>query len=655
MSYHLKVLRDYPIAFYPLDETSGTVLYDISGSGNNGTAGFNYDLDYLPFVPGGKNAKLVGYGYPPDYKTFEITPTKNYSGSDTSDSFFGTYATSDNDFSIEFWVKPNLTTSFLYSGSYRIISDNVGGNLFTNRFEIVIYKNQIVFSVQGNDYNSAEPYGYYEVAANLSFSKKAMHVVAVYSTDSISIYMDGVLAGTTILQKNFKFLGQGIPGVEVKTLKVGTYSSLLFGIDALAIYRYALEPFQILSHYFAGVKQTEPIQIAAPDNGRLFTLNSTKLFETMTYSYPANKSLQSLIGQSVDPIPSHSFAYVSNNKSNSSTAGEYIYYDQASKSLKFIEGSNKTVAFDDFILLPPEIGTTSKIEWRGDFEIRVFTSVDGVNYLECKNNSVIPQYRNGSYDSSGKLYIRTYFEAINPNSSFSFLGISFYNTKRFYSDNSGDYIEPTTNSDYTLGSLNYPVLSHHENNGLRIYDPPSANPGGFTINSTKPISTIELMYTPKQITGYSTCLLSKTGTTNVQLSWDSSGVLTKTGISKIYINGVDKTASTNVSELFKENIAQVVNQYQDYLCHVVITFTQVSGPIYINQKSDGSLPGYDSLFNNIIIYEDELSSQKVLEHFNLIISKPAAIVVDPAITMSENAVNYYNNDWVPVITTQSVT
>lgn len=654
MSYHLKVLRDYPIAFYPLDETSGTVLYDISGSANNGTSGFNYDLDYLPFVPGGKNAKLVGYGWPPDYKTFTITPTKNYTGTDTSDSFFGTYATSDNDFSIEFWIKPNLTTS-LYSSTHRIISDNVGGNLFTNRFEIVFYKNQIIFSVQGNDYNSGDPYGYYEVSANLSFSKKAMHVVAVYATDSISLYIDGVLANTTVLQKDFKFLGQNIPGVEVKTLRVGTYSSLLFGIDALAIYRYALEPSQVLAHYFAGVKQTEPIQIAAPDNGRLFTLNSTKLFETMTYSYPANKSLQSLLGQSVEPITEHSFTYVLNNKDNAATAGDYIYYDQPSKSLKFIDTSGgDTVAFDDFILLPPEIGTTSKIEWRSDFEIRIFTSIDGVDYLECENNSVIPQYKNGSYDTSGKLYLRIYFTSINSNSSFSFLGISFYNTKRFYSDNSGDYIEPTTNSDYTLGALNYPALSHHENNGLRIYDPPSASSGGFTINSTKSISTIEFMYTPKQITGYATCLISKTGTTNVQLSWDSSGILTKTGISKIYINGVDKTSSTNVSELFKE-ISTATNQTINYLCHVVITFTQISGPLYVNQKSDGTLPGYASLFNNIIIYEDELSGQKVLEHFNLIISKPAAVVVDPAITMSENAVNYYNNDWVPVITTQSVT
>ncbi len=37
MSYQLKVIKDYPIGFWPLDESSGSTATDISGCGNNAT------------------------------------------------------------------------------------------------------------------------------------------------------------------------------------------------------------------------------------------------------------------------------------------------------------------------------------------------------------------------------------------------------------------------------------------------------------------------------------------------------------------------------------------------------------------------------------------------------------------------------------------
>ncbi len=37
MSYQLKVIKDYPIGFWPLDESLGTNAADISGCGNNAT------------------------------------------------------------------------------------------------------------------------------------------------------------------------------------------------------------------------------------------------------------------------------------------------------------------------------------------------------------------------------------------------------------------------------------------------------------------------------------------------------------------------------------------------------------------------------------------------------------------------------------------
>jgi hypothetical protein len=53
MTYQLKVIKDYPIGFWPLDESSGTTASDISGCGNNATYVGSPAANMLPIIPGG--------------------------------------------------------------------------------------------------------------------------------------------------------------------------------------------------------------------------------------------------------------------------------------------------------------------------------------------------------------------------------------------------------------------------------------------------------------------------------------------------------------------------------------------------------------------------------------------------------------------------
>jgi hypothetical protein len=53
MSYQLKVIKDYPIGFWTLDESSGTTASDISGCGNNATYVGSPASNMLPLVSGG--------------------------------------------------------------------------------------------------------------------------------------------------------------------------------------------------------------------------------------------------------------------------------------------------------------------------------------------------------------------------------------------------------------------------------------------------------------------------------------------------------------------------------------------------------------------------------------------------------------------------
>jgi hypothetical protein len=63
---------------------------------------------------------------------------------------------------------------------------------------------------------------------------------------------------------------------------------------------------------------------------------------------------------------------------------------------------------------------------------------------------------------------------------------------------------------------------------------------GFSLNSIPAVSCIEMIYTPQ----YNQNVLFSGATKKYE--WDNAGLITKTGISSIYVNGIDRTAETNV-------------------------------------------------------------------------------------------------------------
>ena len=70
MSYQLKVIKDYPIGFWPLDESSGSTAVDRSGCGNNGTYVGSPASNMLPLISGGGSGTRIT---DTAYVTFPIT------------------------------------------------------------------------------------------------------------------------------------------------------------------------------------------------------------------------------------------------------------------------------------------------------------------------------------------------------------------------------------------------------------------------------------------------------------------------------------------------------------------------------------------------------------------------------------------------------
>ena len=448
----------------------------------------------------------------------------------------------------------------------------------------------------------------YIINYTIPYIKKSHHIVAVYSVNNISLYVDGMIVGSKQVTSYPALTNTG------SEFQIGptANSSDSFIVDAPAIYRYGLKSDTVYSHYIYG-QPMNIFQVATPEEGSIFTLSDQNLRKPFSYSYPFSKSLSNFVN-------------------------EDIVYNEIDQSISIIPTStsvSKTVEFTDFIIVPTNIGLAfSRIEWSGENGISVETSVDGTTYVSCVNGQNIPQYENGDFDETGNIYIKFTLSTSDASKyvpKLSYLNISFYPNMTLSADNFGDTIV-FAEKEYFLGNKNYNILSRDYRNGLRC----QVN-SGFTLNTDTLIKTIEFFYTPETL-GDSGLVSSLADTTYAasNYSWRNSGTISKTNVSAIYINGVDKTSETNVSNVFKVG----------ELHHVVIVYTEyVSDDIKFNYSLYGAV---DALYKNIAIYPSAFTSEIALNHYNLYIEKAISVVDgnSTAITVTEETPLVYNNDWI---------
>jgi hypothetical protein len=576
MSYQLKVIKDYPIGFWPLDESSGTNAADISGCGNNATYVGSPAANMLPIIPGGgSGTKITNAAY------ITVPTSKDFYGSLVSNGLGNKYS-SDNDFTLEIWVSPSIQSSNLTT----LFADT------TDKIGLYWESGDVVFKVTDTE----------QIRWAVTYSKKAMHIVGIYSVNSISLYIDGTQVASKSIDSNFKFINTSLD------LQIGPTSDAgdSFVVDAPAVYRYGLNAASINRHYNDANYYIQPIHVVNPEEGVLFSCSDRTNRIDFSYTYGVDSAWDRFIDSNT-------------------------YYDDKGKNIGFIPTSTsdaKSFIINDFLFMPMESGfVDSKIEWRNELGISVQTSIDGTNYLPCVNGESIPQYKKGAFDTSGLLYIRITMSTTDASKflpRLSYFSIRFYSQSRIYADNFNSYIE--SNSQFATGSLNYSPLLRHYNNGIR------PNSGyGFNINTGLNINTVEMFFTPKTTEANT---LFYDPTTSTKYAWNGSGTVSKASISKVYINGVDKTSQTNISNFLVAGEPH----------HIVLVFTSaVTGSLQFNYQSSG---GPDNLYNNISIYNRTLTQSDVTAHFDLYCGRPASVITDPAIAMTELSPQYYDNDWV---------
>jgi hypothetical protein len=602
MSYQLKVIKDAPVGFWPLDEISGTTALDASGCGNNGTYSGSLTTNILPLVSGGVSASRITNT---SYVTLGVS--KDYNGV-TAKGGFATKDNSDNDFSLEAWFYPKITTTNLTP----ILADD------TNDIGLFYEKGNIVFLAGNQRLDYTVPY-----------LGRTMHLVATYSQDALSLYLDGsYVAGLSL--DSFAFTNEQFNPAIGPTQS----SSDSFIIDAVAIYRYALKEDQIFNHFIYN-KTINVGQIVKPDRGYLFEINDINIHPSFLYRLPADKSLDGYVGTNTD-----------------------VYYDSKNKNISFIKtdtSQSKTFVIQDFFSIPKGSGLiSSKIDWYSDNGITVETSLTGESgtWQACVNGQAIPQYKLGTDTFSTSSFVHFKVTMTSTDTSkylpiFEYLAFNFYNNKNVISDNSGMFISSKiplagdinlTTWDYFLGCDNFPILSRNIENGIK----PSQ--AGFYINSSYKINSVEMLFRPVDLVKNS-LIYSEYNSNTISYLWSNSGAITKSNISYIYVNGVDRTSATNISSFLN----------LDEVCHIVIGFSQpASGDIWFNTKVSSNTwtnGGGRHLYKNIALYETALTSTKAQEHYSLYINRAYASAADSSnksVTMTEQSVSVYDNDWLVI-------
>lgn len=586
MSYQLKVIKDYPIGFWPLDESSGTTAADISGCGNNGTYVGGLQSGGMPLVSGGVSSTTITNT---KYITFAVD--KDYYGS-TADGGLADYNSSDNDFTLECWIYPRISTS----GFTTIFADATSGT------GIYWDKGNVVFKAE------AERIDY-----TISYLNKAFHIVATYTPTQINLYVDGKWVGNKDLI-NFKFTASDL------TLAIGptTSSNDTFLIDAPAVYRYALPEGKIQEHYlYSGT--VPAYQVAYPENGTLFDIFDNNISTAYTHAYPRDRSWE---------------YFLTND----------LIYDSSDMSLNIAKTASAgpvSVVLQDVIGIPASFAIdSSKIEWSGNNGISVEASIDGTTYIQCVNGRSLPQFKlvDGLFSTEKNIYLRITLSSSDTTKylpKLNYLFMSFYKNQRFYSATNADYIytleglNGATDKEITMGRVNSPILSRDSRNGLV-----TGTASGFRINTLEPVRTIEAFVKFSAMTA--NCLISTDAVGSYaasRYSWTNSGTVTKNNILKIYVNGVDRTTQTNISNVFEAN----------ELYHVIIVLSaESSGPIKFNYLTSG---GPSTLYQYISYYPAAFDATNALFHYNMHIGKTSYLADDSSMSVTENGVEFYNIDW----------
>ncbi len=582
MLYYSSILKDSPVGFWKLDESSGSTAYDSSGCGNNGSYYGNINKVDIPLVPGGVHSNKIT-----DTDTIQFNVTKDFSGQGGIGGF-GIQKTEDNDFSLEVWFHPKNIT-----GLTPILADASGIGIYWDN-------GNIVFKLESERVDYTVPY-----------INKTFHVVATYEINAIRLYVDSELVSSKFITP-ITFSNESL-SIESGPSASGEY----FLVDSPAVYRYSLDINKVKSHY-QHVNTNTSVQVVKSNFGQLFKSTLQHQYQPDQFTWPSY-------------IPFNLFE------------NENILHRKTTNSL-YLSGATSAYFITSIGPSASKQYISSKIEWFGGNGISVYSSLDydgeDTIWQECTNGSYIPGISLGeTFLNEKEIYFKVEFNSDDINlyvPEIYYLGVYLYEDKKLYSHNGRSFIstsEPTNLDSWDIDFSNreYQLISRNYDNGIR------SRGAGFYVETVDDNSSIEIIFTPTSLgSGY--LIYNKTENVEYSLSWSSNGTISKSNISGLFINGQDISSATSISSYLNiDEPNYILVKTSSPISGQIWLNTKSEGAV-----RSGTLE--DNLYNLIAIYES--SEIDYLTNYNIYTGNESVSNTPSVVLLNDIGPTAYDFDWV---------
>src|SRR5437870_2586738 len=217
-SYRASVLADHPVAYWRLDEETGTVLVDASGNGNDGTYAGAVSLGQ-PGALASDGDTAVGVG-PAGTATVASTPSLQV-----------------NPVTIEIWINKRAETEY---GAYVSKNFAPGAGAGTGWFQLLNDHHSGRIALRVTEDNPTL------VSSKILGLHTWYYVVATYDGTTAKLFIDGKLDGSIAIAAIAK---QTADPVYIGRRADGLFTNAV--LDEIAIYPTALSSDRIAAHWRA--------------------------------------------------------------------------------------------------------------------------------------------------------------------------------------------------------------------------------------------------------------------------------------------------------------------------------------------------------------------------------------------------------------------
>lgn len=420
MRYTDLILKDFPIAVYPLDETiSGTSnlpCYSVTDTSTSQdmqgvyvyNSGWKVENKGLPLVLGGKDSTylLPNNGSP----SLKVPRLNCFS----SNSIY-------TDSTFEFWLKVKKSTN----NEVKILG--VDDSTVPSSFGLYVYKNYLIFKLDEESF----------ISAPIQTWNSQHHIALVYSYSGISLLVDGIKYYPLVRKrpdlpfqnnKNFVFYGSSELGEVV--------------VDAIAIYKYGLTEQNAKRHMVYALGFNFSGSPFVRNNGVFSTFENANSKKIDDFLVPMNQATLNfeaenvIIGSGGIQLFNTDKIYYINNTGNTSN----FYFSQNS----YLQIDDATTYLQDNFGIGIAFSTTASIP-SGEEQTILF--IDGsdntgdVQVLISNNNILLRIY---SIDKTGATppYYQKTISTITHNTNYLF-ALSMYGNeyKVFLNDSSYSYTD----------------------------------------------------------------------------------------------------------------------------------------------------------------------------------------------------------------------